>query len=242
MPFVPPAPQAATGGSGSDFPVLYTHTPAATRTSRIGRGDFQPGPDGQTTMASAAKASLLASDSGTISGVQSQLVAAGYLRSGNYVPGFADQATLDAYDDLLRDSGMRLAAGKQLTVDEVLDQRTKAVLASGQQPGGNNHATEIRYTDPTSAHALLYQAMRSRLGRAPTPGEISSFTKALNAAESGNPVESQTDGQGATTTSGGLDTGQFADDFVMQNNGAAAGAHVVATDYYSAALNLIGVR
>lgn len=110
--------------------------------------------------------------------------------------------------------------------------------------------TQTSISDPTEANSVFVDALRQRLGRAPTDAEKHSFLAALNAAQRANPtktttqytLDEKTGGYNTTTgeTTGGVNAGQFADDFTMKNNEKEYGANQAATTYFDAMMGAMG--
>lgn len=110
--------------------------------------------------------------------------------------------------------------------------------------------TQANISDPTEANAVFMDALRQRLGRAPTDAEKHGFLAALNAAQRANPtvtktqytLDEKTGGYNTTTgeTTGGVNAGQFADDFTMKNNKSEYGANQAATTYFDAMMGAMG--
>jgi hypothetical protein len=127
----------------------------------------------------------------------------------------------------------------------------------GDANGGENKPakytttnTQVNLSDPTEADSVFVQALQQRLGRAPTDPEKHAFLAALNAAQRSNPtvtktnytLDPKTGGYNTTVgeTSGGVNPGQFADDFTMKNNKGEYGAYQAATTYFDAMMGALG--
>ena len=60
--------------------------------------------------------------------------------------------------------------------------------------------TDVKFSDPVTAHALVVKAMQDKLGRDPSAAELGTFRDALHQYEAANPTITKTD-KDATTTS-----------------------------------------
>jgi hypothetical protein len=141
---------------------------------------------------------------------------------------------------------------KAPTVEQVLQGFMKRPVGDA---GANKPAhftipnTNMNISDPTQADAVLQDTLKQQLGWAPTDAEKHSFLAALNAAQRANPSVTSTEytldaksGQYATknTTTGGVDAGQFANDFMDKNKSTERGAFQAATTYFDAMMGALG--
>lgn len=159
--------------------------------------------------------------------------------------------------NILMDAAQQYASNptKAPTVEQVLQSFMKRPVgdASSTQDKPKQYTTTNKQTnlsDPTEADSVFVQALQQRLGRAPTDAEKHTFLAALNAAQRANPsvtntqytLDPKTGGYNTTvgTTSGGVNPGQFADDFTMKNNKQEYGAYQAATTYFDAMMGALG--
>jgi hypothetical protein len=186
--------------------------------------------------------------------IQRLLVKAGLIgKKTKFRLGLWDDTTVNAYK-----KAMVFANRYTVDLPEALD-----MLAQGQAEGagvdldgegdvggpeelfsGNKTTTQsqVNLTDAQSARGLLRQALRQKLGRAPTKDEMAQFVSSLNSAERANPRSSTTtstfdEGEqvsSSTSTSGGLDSGAYTDEFTDSKFGQEMGTYQAATTYYDA--------
>lgn len=110
-------------------------------------------------------------------------------------------------------------------------------------------STTINLTDPTTARAVLRQALEDRLGRGPKEEEFQTFLSTLNNFERKNPrketATTTVDAEGNSSTTRTLSGSEVtpaaaADEFTRQGElGEEANTFMVANDYYNAALQAI---
>jgi hypothetical protein len=195
--------------------------------------------------------------------LQEKLIQAGYLspKSRSFIPGSVtqDDATFYAVNNLFDDS-IRTGVPFQQILDQKVKNHPKAAEANyayylnkfGAGGEGGTAASTVTKSRSSSATTLspatdaqsaLAQAMRERLGRAPTKSEVAVFQSALNKMQAAAPVVRQstvvTDtpaaaaGQVAypqqyesnSTTSGGLDPQVAASNYVQGNFQQEADQH-----------------
>jgi hypothetical protein len=60
--------------------------------------------------------------------------------------------------------------------------------------------SDVKFSDPVTAHALVVKAMQDKLGRDPTADELGTFRGALHSYEAANPTVQKTVGDQTTTT------------------------------------------
>lgn len=100
-------------------------------------------------------------------------------------------------------------------------------------------------SNPTEAARFLDEALKNKLGRAPTKAEKATWLAALNAEQGSNPVttstvysdpnqDTGTYEHAKTTHSGGVDNAQFADDYAKSHNEKEYKSYQAATTYWSA--------
>lgn len=162
-----------------------------------------------------------------------------------------------AYRNVLMMAATQYASSptKAPTVEQMLQGYMKRPVgdSTGQEAKPSQYTTtntQVSLSDPTEANAVFIDALKQRLGRAPTEPEKHSFLAALNAAQRANPtvtktqytLDEKTGGYNTTTgtTSGGVNAGQFADDFAMKNNKTEYGANQAATTYFDAMMGALG--
>lgn len=162
-----------------------------------------------------------------------------------------------AFRNVLMDAAQQYAANKTKApnVEQVLQGYMKRPV--GDSTGGETKPAKYETTniqtnlsDPTEADAVLQDTLQQRLGRAPTDAEKQSFLAALNAKQRANPsvtstqytLDAKTGGYNTTVgeTSGGVNAGQYADDFATNNNKKEYGAYQAATTYFDAMMSALG--
>lgn len=172
--------------------------------------------------------------------------------------GTADEATQDAWNQLLNRNARGVAAGNKSSWEETLsealrtrgindpigtdgkfesatatniDAKTGAKLdiqagsssdSKSTSQTGRSHdlsqtsglasshtettSTDTKFSDPTTAHALIVKAMQDKLGRDPTEGELGAFRGALHAYEAANPTVSKQSQDESRMTQASTDT------------------------------------
>jgi len=108
---------------------------------------------------------------------------------------------------------------------------------SGSVSGGASTVSTYDFTQPEIARKLVDTSLKGYLGRSATEEEVKQFTTALRAEEQGNPtVVTQT---GSTNTrSGGVNAELFAEDYALQQEGAAE--YQAATKYLDLFMGALG--
>lgn len=129
------------------------------------------------------------------------------------------------------------ATGKPISPWDVAEMLADRSPAGAGEGGGYSGPTRTVYndenvnlTDPSSARALIDNAIGSYLGRKPSTKEYKTFLQALNATEEANPVISRrvTDSSGSAnpasqtvsnkgTSEGGVSTQQFAKEYAKSD-------------------------
>lgn len=191
-----------------------------------------------------------------VKALQKKLLDAGYAPQGFKASGIIDQDTIQAYDNLLKETAAYQnepkSELKQITPNELLDRKIAGIKAAG----GNNSqkqtttTTSINLTDPITAKGYLVGSMKSLLGRMPTAGEINQFVSSLNAFESANPqVTTQTTSSSGTESDqnntvntfsqGGPPSGDaFAESYLLSQNPQEVKTNR-ALGFYQAALDAL---
>jgi hypothetical protein len=158
---------------------------------------------------------------------------------------------------VLMDAATQYASSptKAPNVEQILQGFMKRPVgdANGAQPKPSKYTTtntQVNLSDPTEANSVFVDALRNRLGRAPTDVEKHAFLAALNAAQRANPAVTKTQytldpstggyDTSTGTTSGGVNPQQFADDFTMKNDGVEHGAYQAATTFFDAMMGAMG--
>lgn len=242
-------------GDYGNLPVLVPPEPNMPGTQFAGYNNMEANPaytsPTQTTV-NQMLASLYSADPDTIRTIQSSLYQGGFygkLRPTDIAWGHYDANTLTAYRDAVEEAARQLQAGKQVSLQDVLDERKKQVEATGgigtQNSPGPKQTTRVDLTSPSQARNIAYATLEQALGRAPNDKEYAAFVSALQGAEQANPETTsyQYDGQGnvtGSTTSGGIDPTQFAQEYANQHMGGEEGAYKAATYYYNAAVAALG--
>jgi len=202
--------------------------------------------------------------------LQRKLKDGGYYQGKTFTEGAVDDATMQAWDRLLLRAAREYASnpGQAPTVTGLLSLSVAA--GEGKQyeddaaDGGARYhkdtSTSVTLTDALSAQSLLKSTMQTLIGRSPTPDEIMMFTGELNSAESGSPTSrtvtqdsgDSTTGLGGSTdnplstssnsiTTGGMDSSQFAENWVRSRYGGEAGSFAKGVTYYDVLLQSLGI-
>ena len=166
---------------------------------------------------------------------------------------WTDPATLNAWEKLLTRSNLK-AQDYQTTLQDLV---ARPVTGDGTD-GGSFTGTKtqvnqsVTKTTPFTAESVVNSLLQKNLGRKASKSEYEQFLSSLNAAEAANPSVSTTSasyvaGEGtgsSTTTTGGLDTGAFNDQYInsdpalqKEKNSFQAGS-----TYFDAALQMMGGR
>lgn len=192
--------------------------------------------------------------------LQSRLFLAGMyagtgVKSAKDIPfGQYDENTIQAYGNLLKLNATQIARGNSQTVDDTLNQLIQQQTATGNNNPGGAKSTRTTYSisDPESAKSILSNVLQAYTGRnIPTPEETQAFQSALNSYEQSHPSRTTdtfdaTGSLGTETSTDGinyLSSGarqQFAQDWLMQNEGGQVANYQAATTYYQAALQALG--
>lgn len=146
------------------------------------------------------------------------------------------------------------AMGNKVTPWDALSQYVQQSVKDGSAPGATNGGFTTRYRDtqvtltsPSQARGLVNQALSQYLGRTATDKEQKAFLAALQHEQKANPTVTtgsrSYDARGASSgtsaaTSGGVDTGVFAQEWAQAQEGSAE--HAAATTYMDAFLNTLG--
>ena len=202
-------------------------------------------------------------DKKDLEALQTKLLKAGILTSaqlsgeyGRYGP-----STRAAVGEVAFEVAVQQAqTGKpSITFDSALDQAVvnqQLLIAQGKVANpepftGSRSRTDVstQITDPTTAQAVVTNALSQLLGRAPTAGEIAQFQATLRAKEAASPVTTHT----TTSYKAGIETGSTSTQTGgLTSEGAALlaqqqamgskdyGAYQAATTYFNALLNAVG--
>jgi len=166
-----------------------------------------------------------------IKDLQQQLSDAGYGGSGLTVTGRIDLSTISAYESLLTDVYNEQQNGDADVTpqDWLSDLATQA--KSSENASKASTQTSVNLSDPFTAQSILNSALSDLLGRDATADELSQFTAALTGAERANPTVTSQTGSGtssdttvSSTTSGGFDAEQFAQNWVKEHYGPEVNA------------------
>jgi hypothetical protein len=107
--------------------------------------------------------------------------------------------------------------------------------------------TQTSYSTKLDARAILTQELQQSLGRDPSKEELGAFYRALHKAQGNHPSAATsvtntnaagTKSSTSTTSSGGLDTGAFAQGYVNDTFNHERDDRAAATEYYDALLNM----
>lgn len=171
--------------------------------------------------------SLYSMKSGDLKKLQQQLVDAGYLAAHDsggtgLVTGFADKATVTAYELMLEDiyRYQQNPDTKDMTIDDLLKQRAQAYKAGG---GGTTTKTTITQFSPVQAQGFLQGAYEKYLGRRASQAEVQAFASSLNAYSQANPTTTtqtidQSGNKIAEKDSPSIDPATLAENDTLQNN------------------------
>lgn len=213
-----------------------------TKTRYTLSGDYEEKVDGTKTVAELVK-SFYAIEGDDLRDLQNDLFVGGFY--GDATPddiawGQQDNATYSAYVGAVVRASRYYAAGRKLTVDEVLDLTAQS---AGKESGGRKAPAVAQLSDPVGLSSSLDSAAQKVLGRKATNEEKRLFMAAIhedqranagriaqiNDAQSGiNP-----DGSISTTSSRqsfdvvGVDPAARAEEFARQADPTRAGARDV---------------
>lgn len=162
--------------------------------------------------------------------LQAKLKKAGYIGPNTHVQwGLPDDATKNAFAEVLMVTSRLTIAGTDKTWQEVLDESAdpsddvkKAMESAGISAKGNTSVNKdvyhLNYQQAKSAFESVFQ---DSIGRLPTADETRKFQSAFNVASDKNPTVTTTvtdaEGNSTTTHAGGVDAGQFTKDQVREN-------------------------
>lgn len=184
--------------------------------------------------------------------LQKKLEKAGYLKS--YNPGQADDATLKAVGDVLRDSARQsMQDDREISWTGYLDQMIRdreALEASGEELGSGaaggarervaSTDTSVREFNEGQARRLY----REFMGRDPSDAEAKKMLAKLNGLAHESPTVSTTTPVGdvdtSTVTSGGIDPEATAQEAVREMDGYAE--YQAAATYFPLMERLLGAR
>jgi hypothetical protein len=140
------------------------------------------------------------------------------------------QKAVDASADYLR-------YGEKMTPMAALQKFVADGQKNGSFGGSGGTTTSYNFASESDARLLVDNALQSHLGRKATRQEEDAFYAALHKAQKQNPTVTSSGG-GTSTTSGGLNVGQFADEYGASQQGA--GEYAAATTYLDAFLGALG--
>jgi hypothetical protein len=256
--------QANMSGSDRSAPKVYLGTGRPVLDDSAAGLDIQPGrnfPRGkerdQTEDINQAFRRFYAMDEEQLGEFQRKAFKAGFYGSKEPRYGDWDEDSAKVYGLLVERAASFYDAGKKLTVDDVLDMAVQSgpsaeeLLQDGPFTGTKSRTDrDVKITDPQSARAGLLGYLRDELGRAPSEQESRAFVRALQAAQRANPKSTTTTGtfvEGEQTDSssvwqGGLDPAAFMTEHVENDPALATERNTfrVATDYYNAAMSVLG--
>lgn len=159
------------------------------------------------------------------------------------------------WDNAVQVAARFAAAGNPMEVQDVMelvaDGSPDAIKrrAMRNRAGGvvTQKANAINLSNPHEARALIEAAFQARMGRDPSEAELRTLTASLNDAQRKNPTTTtQTTHYGMdgemvsqdSTTSGGIDAGQFISESTADDPEAAS--YMAATEYLPALMQLFG--
>jgi hypothetical protein len=127
---------------------------------------------------------------------------------------------------------------------------TKNGAGSDLPPTKTDVRRDPNISNPTEASRILTDALKQKLGRAPTKAEKAAFLGALNAEQGENPLTTTTTYSGLDTATGtyedvtakhtgGVDAAQFADEYAATHNDKEYKAYQAATTYWSAMMSAL---
>jgi hypothetical protein len=131
---------------------------------------------------------------------------------------------ITAWGGLVKQSQAFTAAGKPRTPWDVI-----SWMGSGQSGPAEPKTRiekQINISGPEQARAILRDVLSARIGRMVSEDEVDDFQAGLNQMQRANPLINTTtydDGQATTTTTGGVDPQEFADQYATKHYGAEAG-------------------
>lgn len=182
---------------------------------------------------------------------------AGFYGSKKPRYGSYDEVSADIYGTLVDRAASFYASGKKLTFNDVLDMAVQSgppesELAEDEPFTGTKTqaSRDVSLSNPQTARVGLLDYLREELGRAPNEQESRAFVRALQAAERANP---RTGSQSATyvegdvtstssTTQDGVDPRSYLQEYVNSDPELSTERNTfrVATDYYNAAMSVLG--
>ena len=147
-----------------------------------------------------------------------------------------------AWNTAIDASAANLRMGTKLSPLAALQKYINDGIKSGALTGGSGGAgtsvtqTSYNLSSESDARLLVNNALQQHLGRAATKQEEANFYAALTKTQKANPTVTHQSGSTAitSTTKGGLNASQFADEFGSAQQGA--GEHAAATTYLDAFL------
>lgn len=175
----------------------------------------------------------------------------GILEPGGYTYQDLRDEWMEAVDNAARIYGQ---FGKKFTPFMAVDMKATSLglPSSGGPSRSKSTSTNVNYSTREDARAILSQELASELGRAPSKKEVNAFYRALTRAQGANPSTTvqksgtkttkngTTVGTQSTTTTGGVDAGAYAANYVDDTFDREQDARASATDYYDALLSLAG--
>ena len=111
-----------------------------------------------------------------------------------------------------------------------------AAIAEGGTGGGSTSTTQTYITSPSQTAKLLDSVAEDLLGRKLTPAERKKYTKIVNTQQKKQPSV-RVDGEGFSTTTGGVDEEQFLTDQLSQT---AEAKTYQASDAYTILMQELG--
>lgn len=171
-------------------------------------------------------------DHARVAALQSQLVAAGYLKKGSYIPGIFDEDTEQAYY-----LTMRSALVSDKTPSEVLMERAKARAAAGMggEEGAENPPLTIDLTNPADIRKAIKDQALDTLGRKLSDKEAETFVALYQGMEAAKQRQSYSQQYGAPghygpggTSVSAPSLGAFTEEEIRKRYPTEAGAHDIA--------------
>lgn len=203
-----------------------------------------------TTTVNAALAAGYKMSSSQLTSLQQKLWLAGMYQGtgvsvvGQIPFGQYDENTVTAYANLLKLNAAQNARGSSTGLNDTLGGLIKqqTQIKQNQAPGQTN--TDISLSDPEQAKSVLTNILQAYEGRGiPNPDEIASFQTALNQFETQHATTSTQNADGSVTTKEGVGVlsaasrNQFAQDWLIKNEGGQVANSQAATSYYQAAMS-----
>ena len=187
-----------------------------------------------------------ATDPDSLAALQKRLYAGGFYPQGvdpnEVVLGVHDEQTYAAYQKVVQRAAGFYAAGKEHTIDDVLDMaagvwgQTGGTAGRGGGGGGGRAGRQpltVELTNPEDLQAVAQRTAVSTLGRALRPEELSRFVASFHASQRQEQTASYGAVEGGGTVTGAPSAATAAESFARRAAPTEAGANDVVRVYGS---------